>query len=1077
MRNIRRSLFATTALVGASLATPAFAQDAPQPPAQPVEPTQVQEPVVGQPAAAVDETAPAGEIVVTGSRIVRPNLESNSPIAVVTGEEVVENADITLETFLNTLPQANPAGTTTSNNPPNGGQANINLRGLGSNRNLVLIDGRRPMVSNLGQTVDLNTIPQGLIERIEIVTGGAGATYGADAIAGVVNIIMKDDFDGLELRGTYANTIPELDAMEYQVSATFGGNFNDNRGNLAFGVEYANREALFKSQRAFASQATSTTPTPPVGRLLESAANPFSQAALTALFTSYGVPADQIPILGGSQLHFNADQTISTPGSFNNTLFGGGIFNSPIDVSNFGYPLNSPTAAPNLNYFPDFYSYNFDFVNYLVLPLKRKSAFLKGDYEFSPAVNVFTQAGWTEYTATQALAPTPLGVRIYNPGFVPGQQFASSALVAPIANNFVSGAVIPVTNPFIPADLATLLASRTGDNPQLTGSGATEPINLSIRTLSVGLREATNNNQVIQGLIGARGDITDNWRYEAYVSWGRTTLDSANAGNVNVNKLQQLLEAPDGGDALCEGGYNPFGIQVISQDCVEFINETGFTNTTFTQRIAQAYVQGDIYELPGGSLSVVLGAESRKFNFDFDPGALFGPIAGFNTATPAGGGNKFTDIFAEALFPIAKNAPWAESLEVSLGYRSSWYKFIDRFHDFNPFDTDTATHLFTSDTVRSDAYKADVSWAPIRDLRLRASYQRAVRAPNFGELFFNGSSFPQIFDPCSATSNFRQTSGAAGLALCAAGNSLFGSAGIPASSLPTFQQNPNSQAALGLGGNTNLEPEKADTFTVGGVFNRWGFIGSVDYYNINIKKPIFGPDPNYFIAACFGYLGNFNPDLDPDNPYCQSIVRGGGQISFLVAPPAIGGDATYNFTLQNFGKVKTSGIDFQLGYRLPTDFLLPSSSLNMSAYVNYLIDFKVEQLPGVVQDYAGTVSYFGAGLGTSFPRWRGLFNAAWTFKPITLSTRIRYINKMKNRAELQFPTEPQFSRDEARTPTVWYFDFAAEANIDNYTLRLGLNNAFDKDPPVYNPNVQSGTDPSLFDVIGRRAYVQATVKF
>ena len=1058
MRNIRRSLLATTVLVGASVAAPAFAQDAPQPPAQPVEPGQVQEPVVGSPAAAVDETAPAGEIVVTGSRIVRPNLESNSPIAVVTGEEVVENADITLETFLNTLPQANPAGTTTSNNPPNGGQANINLRGLGSNRNLVLIDGRRPMVSNLAQSVDLNTIPQGLIERIEVVTGGAGATYGADAISGVVNIIMKDDFEGLELRSTYANSLPEFDAQEYQVSATFGGNFADNRGNMAFGVEYANREALFKSQREFASQATSTTPTPPVGRITESGTNPFSQSVLNTIFAGYGVAPDQIPLVGASQLHFNS----------NGTLFGGGTFNSPKDVSNFLYPLDSPTAAPNLNYFPDFYSYNFDFVNYLVLPLKRKSAFLKGDYEFSPHVDVFMQAGWTEYTSKQALAPTPLGVRIYGTGTNPDQSFAQSPLVSP--NRFVTGAVIPVTNPFIPADLALLLASRTGDNTALVGSGATEPFTMSIRTLSVGLREATNNNQVIQGLLGARGDINDNWRYEAYVSWGRTSLDSANAGNVNVDKLQQLLEAPDGGASLCAGGYNPFGIQPVSQDCVDFINETGFTNTTFTQRVAQAYVQGDVAELPGGTMSVVLGAEHRKFGFDFDPGALFGPIAGFNTANPAGGGNKFTDVFAEALFPIAKNQPWAETLEVSLGYRSSWYKFIDKFHDPDPFDDDDTTFLFTSDQKRSDAYKADVSWAPIRDLRLRASYQRAVRAPNFGELFFNGSSFPQIFDPCSATTNFRQTSGAAGTALCVA-------QGIPASVVSTFQQNPNSQAPLGLGGNTNLDPEKADTWTVGGVFNRWGFVGSVDYYNIKIKKPIFGPDPNYFIAACFNYLGNLNPNLDPNNPYCQGVFRQGGQIAVLLASPEIGGDATSNFTLQNFGKVKTSGIDFQLGYRLPTDFVLPASSLNMSLYVNYLIDFKVEQLPGVTQDYAGTVSYFGAGLGTSFPRWKGLFNAAWTFKPITLSTRIRYINHMKNRAELQFPGEPQFTSDIAHTPNVWYFDFAAEANIKNMTLRLGLNNAFDKDPPVYNPNVQSGTDPSLFDVIGRRAYVQATVKF
>jgi iron complex outermembrane receptor protein len=198
-------------------------------------------------------------IIVTGSRIARPNLDSNSPVAVVSGDATVENADVTLDTFLNTLPQVNPAGTTTSNNPGNGGQSNINLRGLGSNRNLVLINGRRPMVSASDQTVDLNTIPQGLIERIEIVTGGAGAAYGADAVAGVVNLILKDDFEGIDLRASYSNSIPETDAREYQISGIIGGNFADGRGNIALSAEYSKRQGLIKAQRDFASQATSTT--------------------------------------------------------------------------------------------------------------------------------------------------------------------------------------------------------------------------------------------------------------------------------------------------------------------------------------------------------------------------------------------------------------------------------------------------------------------------------------------------------------------------------------------------------------------------------------------------------------------------------------------------------------------------------------------------------------------------------------------------------------------------------------------------------------------------------------------------
>jgi outer membrane receptor protein involved in Fe transport len=392
----RQRLMASTLFVGASLlATPAFAQQTPG----------SEEPVMGdEPSEATDETAgdnDQGEIVVTGSRIARPNIESNSPIAVVTGEQVVEQGDITLETYLNTLPQANPAGTTTSNNPGNSGQSNINLRGLGSNRNLVLIDGRRPMVSSSDQTVDLNTIPQGLVERIEVVTGGAGAAYGADAIAGVVNIRLKDNFEGIDLRASYSNSIPETDAREYQISGTIGGNFADGRGNMALSVEYSQRQGLIKEQRPFASQATSTTGTFPTGRYTASGGNPgdlgnpIPQSAINTLFASYGVAAKDIPTQ--TLLGFNSD----------GSLFGVGTFNNPRDVANFRYALNSP-AAPNLNFFPDFYTYNFDIVNILVLPLERKSAFLRGNYEINRNFDVFVQGGYTEYTSFSALAPTPL---------------------------------------------------------------------------------------------------------------------------------------------------------------------------------------------------------------------------------------------------------------------------------------------------------------------------------------------------------------------------------------------------------------------------------------------------------------------------------------------------------------------------------------------------------------------------------------------------------------------------------------------------------------------------------------------
>jgi len=1006
--------------------------------------------MVSAPAQAQDAGADEAEatIVVTGSRIARPNLESNSPVAVVTGEATTENADVTLDTFLNTLPQVNPAATTTSNNPSNNGQSNIDLRGLGANRNLILINGRRPMVSASNQTVDLNTIPQGLIERIEVVTGGAGAAYGADAIAGVVNLILKDNFEGIDLRATYSNSIPKTDAREYQFSGIIGGNFADGRGNIAFSAEYSKRQGLIKAQRDFASQATSTTGSFPTGSFSLSAGNPISQGAVDALFTSYGVAGPQIPRT--NQLAFNSD----------GSLFGVGTFNSPVDVSNFRYDLASP-ANPNLNFFPDFYSYNFDIVNILVLPLERKSAFLTAKYEISPAFEVFTQAGYTDYSSATALAPTPVSTGIVDPTSDASVLNARSPLVE--VGQRITGFVVPVTNPFISPDLAGLLASRSGNDPLLAGAGATEAFRIGYRFLGTGLREQQVDNQVLQGLLGLRGEFAPGWRYEAYYSWGETTIDSRATGNVNVQRVQELLEAPDGGASICEGGFNPFGIQPLSQECVDYVDEVGQTQTKFTQKVAQAYVSGELADLPGGPLGVVLGVEQRKFKYAFDPGALFGPIAGFNTGTPDLGTNEFLDFFGELRAPIM------DTLELSLTARHSKSKFRNLIDDGDPTTTGRGA---SSDWT----YGGTVSWAPIDQVRLRASYQHSVRAPNFGELFSGGGGFPQIFDPCSVGTNFRENGGAQAREICRlAGfdrNPNDAVSGGLEGVVDTFVATPGAQAFITSTGNENLKPESSDTFTVGAVFQSGPFTASVDYYNIKIKDTIFTPDVNDIIASCYGY-NDINPDLDPNNPYCSGLVRGGGTIGGVYLPEVLGGDASGYFKSVNQGKVKTSGVDVQLGYRLPTPFINEDSALNFNLLLNYLIEFKQEGLGGGMTDYAGTASYFGAGLGTSFPRWKATLNTKLNItRELSLDSRVRFIDAMKNRASVQYIGE------EFTGPgSVFYFDFALQAEVDAMTFRIGVNNAFDKKPPTYSPNVQSGTDPSTYDVIGRRAYVSARLKF
>jgi len=985
--------------------------------------------------AAAQEKVPETEmdtVIVTGSRIQRPDYEATSPTVTVAAEQITAHSDITLDTYLNTLPQVNPAGTSTSNNPPNGGASNIDLRGLGSNRNLVLIDGRRPMVSDSLMRVDLNTIPQALVESIEVVTGGAGAVYGADAVAGATNIKLRRNFSGFDLSTSYSNSSEEWDAEEYQVSALLGGNFAEDRGNVALGFDFSSREGMIKQQRPFAAMATQTTSFLPEG-LYNPGTNAPSQAAVDTVFSNYSVAAGAVPATG-VLIGFNMD----------GSLFSRGVFNNPLEAQNFRYPID---LSVNTNFYPDVYSYNFDAVNLLVLPLERRSFFGKLNYNLSPNVEVFTQLGWTDYSSANGLAPTPVStVTVRAPGQATTGE-ATSALVVP-GQSVIQQLIVPVTNPFIPDDFAALLASRTGDNAALVGSGATEPFMMRQRTLMAGLRESGFENSVVQYMLGARGDFAEKrWHWEVHASEGRTTIDNNQSGNIDTDRLLELLAAPDGGESQCAGGFNPFGRQPISNECLAFIGVSSTVTTKLQQNIIQGFVSGDTFTLPAGPVSVVAGVEFRKFKYDLDPGALSGAISGFVTQQVAAGNNEFKDFFLEAFFPIV------DTLDLNVGYRLSRSQFEDTIKEI------------TSEASKDSSYKAELSWQAMESLRLRGSYQHAVRAPNFGELFDGSSSAPQFFDPCSADSGARN--GADGARL----RQLCVDMGLVAPD--TFVQTPGLQLQLVTTGNIELEPETADTFTLGAVFiSPWeGALsrlrGSIDYYNIAISDPILTPDPNLLIASCYNYYGT-NSGYDPDNADCQSVFRGSADIAGVGDP----NDPNGFFPGVNGGKVETHGIDLQLDYGFEMG---GAGTLDLNLLLNYLLGFELQErddLPTL--DYVGTVSYFGEGLGTSYPEMRANINANWHKGAFSASMRARWIAGMDNRASVQFRGESSFTGTDAIT----YFDFAFGWEfMKDSELRIGVNNAFNEEPPLYSPNVQSGTDPSLYDVIGRRVFGQVNFRF
>lgn len=983
---------------------------------------------------AMAQTAPAERIEVTGSRILRTDLQSSSPIVTVPATDLVKQQDITLETTLNNLPQVNPAGTTTSNNPGNGGQANIDLRGLGSNRNLVLIDGRRPMVSASDQTVDVNTIPFALIESVDVITGGAGAVYGADAVAGVVNIRLKKNFEGLDLRAGYRNTTSKRDSAEKSFSFVTGGNFEKSRGNAVMGFEYSSREGLIKNQRDFAKVATATTSFFPEGTYRPSSTNQPSQAALDALYgqaTYGGAAAGTVPRSGTHS--FNTD----------GSLIYTGIFNSPRDVINWRYPVDS---GVNTNLFPDVYSYNFDAVNILVLPLERRSVMGKFNFDLTPNVEVFSQFSNTRYTSTSALAPTPVPtVNVKAPDIAKSTE-ASSTLVA--AGKSVSQQlIVPVTNPFIPADLKTLLDSRTGDDPNIVGSGATEPFLMRWRTLGAGLREANYENNVTQYLGGLRGSIAGtSWGWEAYFSEGRTKITNKQTGNIDTNRLLGALAAADGGASLCTGGVNPFGRQALSADCAAYLSVDNTITNTYDQQVAQAFVTGEVAKLPAGAMQAVFGAEARNFKYTLDPGSASGPISGFNVQDPAGGKNKFRDLFTELQFPLLSKQPWAQSLDLSIAARTSQSQAFDTVKGLE------------AEKQRSNTYAFNLTWQPTAELRARGSLQKAVRAPNFGELFDGGGSNPQYFDPCSVTSKARTTgANAAQLrTLCRDA----GEAGGLGSAVDTYVQTPGTQASISVGGNLGLKPETGNSVTLGLVWVPTdgplkGFSGSIDFYQIKVKDAITTPDTNEVVADCYNYYGR-NPTYDPNNPSCAGIFRAG---DILGVDNVDDPDGVFAGT--NGGRIKTSGLDFGLGW----SGNVAQGRLSVNANLNYLLKYELRSaayLP--TKDLTGTIPYFGAGLGQAFPKLKAIVSADYKFGDFGVSSRIRYIDKMSNRMEQMFPGE-SFTGVAATT----YVDFGASWEVlKGLTLSAGLVNAFDQKPRTYAPNVQSGTDPSTYDVVGRR---------
>lgn len=927
------------------------------------------------------------EVVVTGTRIARPDYESASPVVSIGADAIRATGATSVDQVLNTLPQFSPSFTNTSNNPGNG-QANIDLRGLDTNRNLVLLNGRRLPASDSDGAVDVNLIPTALLQRVEVLTGGASSVYGSDAIAGVTNFILNDRFTGIQVDGGY-NETDRGDGIEKSASVAGGLNLGDGKGNVAGAVNYTEREQILQGARDFSKitykvRKSGLTPlgsaTIAEGRTSSAA---MSQAAIDQGFAQYGIAPGTVT--RGQNIGFNSDGTMFSMGN-----------GSPGSVINF-------RGTRGFDFSDSSYTYNYAPPNALLLPTERWNAVGLANYDFD-AVTAYTQLLYADSKVDTQLAAVPAGL------------------------------TVPNNNIFIDSTpgLRAMLNSRTNADGT---SAASNSVSVGKRFTEVGARQDLFANEVMQGIVGLKGNLTDTWTWDVSAGTGEVDIVETFGNDVDLSRATQLLQAADGGASLCDGGFNPFG-GTLSADCADFIRVESEARTKIKQHLADALVSGDVFEMPAGTAKASFGLNWREETYDFDPDDIIasGRSAGFNQAPPLSGGYTVREVSAELYMPLVKDASWAQSLDTTVGIRLSDYS-----------------------TVGSAlAYKAEGNWTVNTVVGFRGSYQRAVRAPNIDELFTPPEEdFPPLVEnPCNASSEVRRGADAAQI------RSLCTALGIDPAAVDSYND-ASAQVQTTGGGNPNLEEEQADTFTVGVVFTSpWDgalsdLKASVDYYNISIDNAIETAPAGEILLLCFNYKGG-NPTYSAASPYCANVD--------YTADTDTGGPMVTANDTSNISKLETAGIDVQIDYGVE---LGGAGKLRLNLLTNFLekYDFTYPGIPTL--EFGGTI---GPEPGNAYPDWKGMMNVNWALGPVDVGLRYRYIPSMDNRYA-------DYSDDIKGVPSVDYFDATFGYDFKVVKLTIGANNIADQQPPLYSNAPQMNTDPSTYDVLGRTYFARAIAKF
>ena len=1003
----RKRLLASTIIGGtmlfAAAAAPAMAQDA-----TPSE----------------QEATEVDAIVVTGSRIRVRDTTGTSPIVTVGSEELEEIGTGSIETYLNSLPQLSPSLTKTNNNPVSGGAAFLDLRQLGASRGLTLVNGRRLVPGASSGAVDVSILPGALVDRVEIITGGASATYGADAVSGVVNFLLKNDFEGLETSFQYG--ISERgDGEERQYNLIGGGDFADGRGHATFSTSYNEREAIPQTARDISAVAEfcdldgcvpNGSPTTGDGTFSIAAVPNNAAATATRLqafqdyFTAKGLTQDLIYV--GQRIGFNPDGSLFIAGTGDGT---------------FGY-----TGPNNTGYDPDsLFLYNFNPVNLLQSSSERLNFYTALDYDVTDRIEFYGDALFSKYSSSNQLAESP------------------AAFAIPVA-----------TSATLPAEARAVIQA----------AGITS-FNLSRRTVELGPRTYNFDTTAYQLSSGVRGSMPaflfgNEWNYDVYASYGKYESRQELLGFPEGNRIRAALAGCPAGSPLGPVGssgttspcvpFNPFGANSITQAQVEYISAQGqFQITEIEQKNVVAAIDGDLFELPAGPVGFAIGLEYRGIQYDDTPpeGVQTGSLLGGNAAGPVSGGYDVYEAFAEVRVPLLADLPFVHYLGLKAGYRGSDYSI----------------------NQTTDTFKYGGEYAPFEWLRFRGLAQRAVRAPSVGELFATqAEGFPGVtagnLDPCDKDSTQRAGANAAQvLALCQQQSSVIGAG---------FDSVGTQYRAIS-GGNPNLAPETSDSITFGAVFQApssfpsWAQSLSVtlDYFDFEIENVISSVGFSTSLSRCFD--PEFNANFSNDNIFCQALNRD-TETGYLTN---VGLNGFISQQSANLATFLASGVDLGVSYRItPADFGGPEflGTLGFSTQGTWYENQQFGQLPGdpLSDSFVGTIGDGTPG-ATTLPEYKFNTRLSWAYEDVSLSLRWAYIDSV-----IDPSVDPATSRDIGEVEAYNYFYLnGSYALNDTFEFFGGIDNLTDKEAPRYASGFQYQTDPSTYDVIGRYYYIGARARF